>query len=163
MKNIKLLSIFFIILIYSCDKEFTSIDSDVISADTGLPAKVVGVSWRLSKILNLVDPITNKPLNHTLRYWEKQFKEIRPKKINNRRYYTLKQVEIIKMIKYLLRSKGMTISGVKNSLNLNVNKLDDHNSNSLKVDYYKKNLKTKSKLLLEKINRIRSYGKKNSS
>ena len=52
-------------------------------------------------------------LNHILRYWEKEFKEIKPKKINNRRYYSLKQVEIIKMIKFLLKNKGMTISGVK--------------------------------------------------
>ena len=36
MKNIKLLSIFFIILINSCDKEFTSIDSDVISAENAI-------------------------------------------------------------------------------------------------------------------------------
>ena len=36
MKNIKLLSVFFIILIYSCDKEFTSIDSDVISAENAI-------------------------------------------------------------------------------------------------------------------------------
>ena len=68
----------------------------------------------VSKNLNLVDPITKKPLNHVLRYWEKEFKEIKPKKINNRRYYSPKQVEIIKMIKFLIKNKGMTILGVKN-------------------------------------------------
>ena len=41
------------------------------------------------------------------------------------------------MIKFLLKNKGMTISGVKNILNLNINKLDDYNSDSLKADYYK--------------------------
>ena len=50
----------------------------------------------LSKMLNLIDPKSKKPLNYILRYWEKEFKEIRPKKINNRRYYTSEQVEIIK-------------------------------------------------------------------
>ena len=45
-----------------------------------------------SKILNLIDPITKKPLNHILRYWEKEFNEIKPKKINNRRYYSQKQI-----------------------------------------------------------------------
>ena len=60
-----------------------------------------------------------------MRYWEKEFKEINPKKINNRRYYSSKQVEIIKMIKFLLKNKGMTISGVKKLLNSNINKLDD--------------------------------------
>ena len=45
--------------------------------------KFISIS-ELSKTLNLVDPITKKPLNHILRYWEKEFKIIKPKKINNR-------------------------------------------------------------------------------
>ena len=117
----------------------------------------------VSKILDLVDSKTKKPLNHTLRYWEKKFKEIRPKKINNRRYYSSKQVEIIKMIKFLLKNKGMTVSGVKNLLNKNINKLDDPNDHSLKADYYKNILKSKSKLVLQKLNKIKKYGKENSS
>ena len=124
--------------------------------------KLINIS-EVSKIVNLIDPTTKKPLNHILRYWEKEFKEIRPRKINNRRYYSTKQVEIIKMIKFLLKNKGMTILGVKKFINVNINKLDDHKSHSLKADYYKKFLKTKSKLLLNKINKIKSYGKKNSS
>jgi len=116
----------------------------------------------VSKIIKLVDESNKKPLNYILRYWEKKFKQIRPKKINNRRYYTEQQVEIIKLIKFLLKSKGMTISGVKNLLNLNVNKLDDYNSDSLKADYYKNIFKNKSKNILEKIKRLRNYGKKNS-
>ena len=117
----------------------------------------------VSKILQLTDPINEKPLNHILRYWEKEFKEIKPKMINKRRYYSTKQIKIIKMIKFLLKNKGMTISGVKNLLNLNTNYLDDDKSHSLKADYYKKVLKDKSIELLEKIKKIKSYGKKNSS
>ncbi len=124
--------------------------------------KLISIS-ELSKILNLVDPKTKKPLNHVLRYWEKEFSSIRPKKINNRRYYSAKQVEIIKMVKFLLRNKGMTILGVKNILKLNINKLDVNNNHSLKADYYKNFLKTKSKAVLEKINKLKNYGKKNSS
>ncbi len=124
--------------------------------------KLISIS-ELSKMLNLVDPKTKKPLNHVLRYWEKEFSSIRPKKINNRRYYSAKQVEIIKTIKFLLRNKGMTILGVKNILNLNINKLDGDNDHSLKTDYYKSLLKTKSKAVLEKINKLKNYGKKNSS
>ena len=123
--------------------------------------KLIGIS-KLSKILNLVDPLTKKPLNHTLRYWEKEFKEIKPKKINNRRYYNLKQVEIIKMINFLLKNKEMTISGVKKLINLNTNKLDVHDNYSLKADYYKILIKSKSKKILDKIKKIKSYGKKNS-
>ena len=117
----------------------------------------------LSKILNLIDPLSKKPLNHILRYWEKEFKEIRPKKINNRRYYSREQVEIIKMIKFLLKNKGMTISGVRSQLKLNVNKLDENNFNSLKASYYKDLLKIKSRKILDKIKKVKSYGKKNTS
>ena len=116
----------------------------------------------LSKNLDLIDPSSKKPLNHALRYWEKEFRQIKPKKINNRRYYTPKQVETIQMIKFLLKNKGMTINGVKNVLNLNINKLDDYNSDSLKADYYKRSLKLKSLKILNKLKKIKKYGKKNT-
>tara|TARA_B110000971_G_C19800214_1_gene403944 strand:- start:356 stop:742 length:387 start_codon:yes stop_codon:yes gene_type:complete len=122
--------------------------------------KLINIS-ELSKILNLIDSNSKKPLNHVLRYWEKEFKQIRPKKINNRRYYSLEQVEIVKMIKFLLKNKGMTILGVKSILDLNINKLDDYNSHSLKAEYYKNYLKLKSKSILEKIKKIKKNGKKN--
>tara|TARA_A100001015_G_scaffold12946_1_gene15237 strand:- start:1674 stop:2054 length:381 start_codon:yes stop_codon:yes gene_type:complete len=125
-------------------------------------SKLVSIS-KVSKILNLIDPITKKPLNHILRYWEKEFNEIKPKKINNRRYYSQKQIEIIKLIKFLLKNKGMTILGVKKLMNLKINKLDGNDLPSLNADYYKNNLKEKSKLILEKIKKIKIYGKKNSS
>ena len=124
--------------------------------------KLINIS-DLSKILDFVDSVTKKPQNHILRYWEKEFKEIKPKKINNRRYYTMKQVEVVKIIKFLLKNKGMTILGVKKLLNKKTNKLDYDNFHSLKADYHKVNLKNKSKLILEKINKIKIYGKKNTS
>ena len=124
--------------------------------------KLINIS-EMAKTINLVDPKSKKPLNHILRYWEKEFKEIKPKKINNRRYYSAKQIEIIKMIKFLLKSEGMTILGVKNLLKLRINKLDGNNIPSLSTDYYKKYIKSKSKIILEKINKIKHNGKKNSS
>ena len=117
----------------------------------------------VSKILKLIHPKTKRPLNHILRYWEKEFKQIKPKKINKRRYYSSEQVEIVKMIKFLLKNKGMTISGVKNLIDTNRNKLDDSNIHGLQTEYYKNRLKLKSKLLFEKIKKLKSYGKKNSS
>ena len=117
----------------------------------------------VSNILKLTNPKNNKPLNHILRYWEKEFKQIKPKMINNRRYYSNEQIEIIKMIKFLLKNKGLTIAGVKHLLNSKINKLDDTNVHSFKAGYLKDRLKFKSKLLLGKIKKIRSYGKKNSS
>ena len=124
--------------------------------------KLINIS-AASRILNNIDDKTNKPLNYILRYWEKEFKLIKPKKINNRRYYSEKQIEILKMIKFLLKNKGMTISGVKNLLNQKINDLDYTNTISLKADYYKNNLSTKSKKILEKIKKIKEYGKKNAS
>ncbi len=118
---------------------------------------------QVSEVLNLVHPITKKPLNHIIRYWEKEFRVIRAKKINNRKYYSQKQVEIIKMIKFLLRNKGLTIAKTKSLINFNVNKLDDYDKGSLKAEYYRNLFNLKSKNILEKINKIKSYGKKNSS
>jgi DNA-binding transcriptional MerR regulator len=117
----------------------------------------------VSIYLDLVNPLSKKPLNHILRYWEKEFRQLKPKKINNRRYYSTEQVEIIKKIKFLVKNKGMTISGAKKLLNLNINKLDDYDLDSLKADYYKIALKNKSKNLLNKIKNLKKYGKKNSS
>ena len=117
----------------------------------------------VSNMLKLANPKNNKPLNHILRYWEKEFKQIKPKMINKRRYYSNEQIEIIKMIKFLLKNKGLTITGVKHLLNSKINKLDDTNIHSLKAGYLKDRLKLKSKLLLNKIKKIRSYGKKNTS
>ena len=116
----------------------------------------------LSKKLNLINQTNKKPLNYTLRYWEKEFKQIKPKIINKRRYYTSKQVEIIKMIKFLLKDKGMTVLGVKKELKKNINKLDEYDSDSLKAEYIKTNLKLKSKLVLDKIKKLKNYGKKNT-
>ncbi len=117
---------------------------------------------QLSKMLNLIDQNNNKPLNHTLRYWEKEFKQIKPKIINKRRYYSSDQIEIIKLIQFLLKKRGLTINGVKNVLNSNINKLDDYNSDGLKADYYKEKIKVKSKKVLERIKGLKKYGKKNT-
>ena len=117
----------------------------------------------VSKILNLLHPTTKKPLNHILRFWEKEFKQIRPKRVNNRRYYTPKQLEILKIINFLLKNEGMTISGVKKLLDLKINKLDDNEPHSLKANYYKNFLKFKSKNILSKLRKIKNYGKKDSS
>ena len=53
------------------------------------------------KILNLKSRSGQKLPTHTIRFWEKEFKQIQPKKINNRRYYSIDQIEIIKLIKFL--------------------------------------------------------------
>ncbi len=121
--------------------------------------KLVGIS-ELAKKLGIIDKKNKKPLNYVLRYWEKEFKQIKPKLINNRRYYTPENIEIFKLIKFLIKNKKMTIKGVKIVLNSNINKLDDYNLNSLKADYYKISLKEKTDKILNKIKTLKKYGKK---
>tara|TARA_B100000941_G_C28359260_1_gene476056 strand:+ start:345 stop:725 length:381 start_codon:yes stop_codon:yes gene_type:complete len=123
--------------------------------------KLIKIS-ELSYLLNLVDPKTKKPLNHIVRFWEKEFSQIKPKIINNQRYFDEKNVQIFKLIRFLIKEKGLRIKGVKNVLNSGINKLDDYNSDSLKAEYYKNSLKIQSKKILEKILKLKNYGKKNT-
>ena len=116
--------------------------------------KLINIT-ELTTLLNLINSKTRKPSNYILRYWEKEFKQIKPTIIKNRRYYSEKQVNNIKLIKFLLKDKGMTVNGVKNLLKSNINSLDDYNSYSLKADYLKENLKVKSKTILEKIKKLK--------
>ena len=124
-------------------------------------SKYITIS-ELSKKLGLIKSNKNKSSNYILRYWEKEFKEIRPKLINKRRYYSSDQVSIIKLIKTLLKDNGMTVKGVKKILSLN-KKLDYNELHGLSADYYKKNIKDKSKIILDKIKKLKkTYGKKNT-
>ena len=64
---------------------------------------------------------------HIIRFWETQFKQIKPKILNsNRRYYDEKTINLLKKVKFLLKDQGMTINGVKKMLNNEVSlKLDE--------------------------------------
>ena len=80
----------------------------------------------VAKILNLIDKKTGKLSTHTIRFWEKQFKQIKPNIFSgNRRYYDDQTVQLLKKIKYLLKDKGMTIKGVKNQLQDQNSELDE--------------------------------------
>ena len=70
------------------------------------------------KLLNLKSKSNKSHPTHTIRYWEKEFKQIKPKILNgNRRYYDCKTIELLKKVKFLLKDQGMTINGVKKILN----------------------------------------------
>ena len=73
----------------------------------------------VTKKLGLIDQKTGRLQTHTIRYWETQFKQIKPIiRAGKRRYYSTKVVKIIKYIKFLLKEKGLTINGVKKILNM---------------------------------------------
>ena len=104
----------------------------------------------VAKLLNLIN-IKRGTLNtHTIRFWEKEFKQIKPKILNgSRRYYNKDTVEFLKKIKYLLKDQGMTINGVKKLLKYDKSlKLDELANNSINADYRLKNkLKSISNLI----------------
>ena len=90
----------------------------------------------VAKLLNLVNQKNGKLNTHTIRFWEKEFKQIKPKKLaGNRRYYDKKTIIILKRIKYLLKEKGLTINGARKILdNNNSIKLDENQKNFISVD-----------------------------
>ena len=90
------------------------------------------------KILNKNVPGSTGSKPHTVRFWETQFKQIKPIKINNRRYYDQKNIDILLKIQFLLKDQGMTINGVKKILNANNLDIDDKEKkiiNSLNIKY----------------------------
>tara|TARA_B100001059_G_C17321424_1_gene326822 strand:- start:55 stop:426 length:372 start_codon:yes stop_codon:yes gene_type:complete len=87
------------------------------------------------KILGLKSKKGQKLPTHTIRFWEKEFKQLKPKILNgNRRYYDSKNIELLKKIHFLLKEQGMTINGVKKFLNNKDSlKLDELTNNSIKA------------------------------
>ena len=70
------------------------------------------------KIIGLQSKKGQSIPTHTIRYWEKEFKQIKPKILNgNRRYYDEKNITLLKKVHFLLKEQGMTINGVKKILN----------------------------------------------
>ena len=122
--------------------------------------KLINIS-ELALKLNLINPKTKKPLTHTLRFWETKFKQFKPTILSGkRRYYTTKDVEIVKMIFYLLKTQGMTINGAKKLMNENIKHLDDPKTSSIKAKYYQNKINQKTKNILNRIKKLN--GKKNS-
>ena len=55
-----------------------------------------------------------------LRYWEKEFPMIAPKKAGgNIRQYRKEEIEAIRLIYHLVKEKGMTLQGAKQRLKVN--------------------------------------------
>jgi len=84
----------------------------------------------VAKELNLINKNTGKLNTHTIRFWETQFKQIKPTiKAGNRRYYSSKNIKMLIHIKTLLKDRGLTISGVKKILAQNHIESIDRSSN----------------------------------
>ena len=80
----------------------------------------------VAELLNLKNEKNGKLNTYILRCWEKEFKQIKPKLMNNkRRYYDKNTINLLKRIKFLLKDQGMTIKGVKNIIKDERFNLDD--------------------------------------
>ena len=96
----------------------------------------------VAKILGLTDNKKGTLSTHTIRFWEKEFKQIKPKIFSgNRRYFDNETIDLLKKIKFLLKDQGMTINGVKKILNSKESlPLDELANNSIKADKLKQKL-----------------------
>ncbi len=110
----------------------------------------------VAKDLDLINHKTGKINTHTIRFWEKEFKQIKPKIFSGRRrYYDIESIKVLKKIRFLLKEKGFTISGVKKILTNETSfKLDESSNTS--INSAKSNLKSK----LQKISSLAKELKK---
>tara|TARA_B100000989_G_C19459232_1_gene435477 strand:+ start:674 stop:1069 length:396 start_codon:yes stop_codon:yes gene_type:complete len=110
----------------------------------------------VAKILNLINKKKGSLSTHTIRFWEKEFKQIKPKLFSgNRRYYDDNSIDILKKIKYLLKVKGMTLNGVKKVLNSNDSDIDETYNTTI-------NQKKIIKLKINKIKKLLTTIKNNN-
>ena len=103
------------------------------------------------KILKLKSKKGQSLPTHTIRFWEKEFKQIKPKILKgNRRYYDQKNIKLLKKVHFLLKEQGMTINGVKKVLNNQEPlKLDEMSNHSIKATKLKNKLIKISNILKE--------------
>ena len=106
---------------------------------------------QVAKILDLIDKKKGTLSTHTIRFWEKEFKQVKPKIFNGqRRYYDEDSINILKKIKYLLKNKGMTLNGVKNALNSDDSDIDEiYNTTIKQKNILKSKVKKIKNILLD--------------
>ena len=103
----------------------------------------------VAKILKLQVNKNGTLPTHVIRFWETQFKQIKPKILNsNRRYYDENCINLLKKVKFLLKEQGMTILGVKKLMNINKSlELDEFRNESISIHNSK--IKTRLKNILK--------------
>ena len=113
----------------------------------------------VAKILNFKSNNKGVLPTHVIRFWETQFKQIKPKVLyGNRRYYDEKTIYLLKKVKYLLKEQGLTINGVKKILNKEDSlKLDEIADQTIRTE----NLKNKLLKISSKLKELK-HGKKNT-
>ena len=88
-------------------------------------AEALKTIGEVAKELNLIELETGKAKTYILRFWEKEFPQLKPKlRARGRRYYTEENIKFLKKIHYLLKDKGMTIKGAKKIIENNINDIE---------------------------------------
>ena len=106
----------------------------------------------VAELLNLINPNSGKVSTHTLRFWEKEFKQIKPKIFaGRRRYYDQSTIEVLKNIKFLLKDRGMTIKGVKKHLLNDKSELDESSNTSINTKNILKSKITKISNIIKQL------------
>ena len=105
----------------------------------------------VARILNLIDKKKGSLSTHTIRFWEKEFMQIKPKIFSgNRRYYDENSINLLKKIKYLLKQKGMTLIGVKKVLNSEDSDIDElYNTTIRRNDIIRSKIKNIKNIIKE--------------
>ena len=117
--------------------------------------KIYKTIGEVAKILDLTNKKTGKLSTYTIRFWEKEFKQVKPYIFSGkRRYYDNNTIKILKKIQFLLKNKGMTIKGVKKYLNDPNSELDVNNNKTIRT----KIIKEKIKKLSDKLKKIKING-----
>ena len=111
--------------------------------------KIYRTIGEVVKLLGLKSKKGRSLPTHTIRFWEKEFKQIKPKILNgNRRYYDQKNILLLKKIHFLLKEQGMTIDGVKKILRNNETlNLDVIKNDSIRVMKFKNKIVKISNLI----------------
>ncbi len=85
-----------------------------------------------------------------LRFWEKEIKALKPKRNTKKtRFYSKKDIQIIKQIKFLIEEEGYTLEGVNKKLS------EKQDEVSKKQELYERltNLRTRFVGIIEQINK----------
>ena len=111
----------------------------------------------VARILQLINKKNGKLNTHTIRFWEKEFKQIKPRILaGRRRYYDSRSIEVLKKIKFLLKEKGLTINGAKKIIDDNGSfKLDGLKNRSINSDIKIKNSLQNISNLIKELKKIK--------
>ena len=108
-----------------------------------IPQELTKLYYSIGEVAEMFDVNTS-----LIRYWEKEFKTIHPKKNRKgNRMFTPKDIESLQMIYHLLKERGYTIEGAKKKLRENKEETLRTSELVQKLQYVKSELeKIKSQL-----------------